>query len=189
MFIALLTARVASQVLDLSAICAETPDLLLQAQAYSWGIDRIDQTALPLDGTYHARGDGAGVAVFVLDTGCAPPCVYTCCTSPYTSHGYNPIARAPRGVRTKFRLVSGLVCCGPLRAEPVRGWCMCFGAYEGAWPRGYPSHRESAARDRAAESPSPLLICGRCRPSFPLSLSSLTVTLACTLSLSFIGKA
>ena len=59
------------QVLALDAVCAETPDVLLTALEYSWGTDRVDQTALPLDGGYTPRSDGAGAAVFVLDTGCA----------------------------------------------------------------------------------------------------------------------
>jgi subtilisin family serine protease len=33
------------------------------------GLDRIDQTSLPLDGQYTYRWDGTGVTVFVLDTG------------------------------------------------------------------------------------------------------------------------
>lgn len=35
----------------------------------SWGIDRIDQRELPLDSSFDAIGDGAGVDVYVLDTG------------------------------------------------------------------------------------------------------------------------
>jgi len=35
----------------------------------SWGIDRVDQVDLPLDDTYTPRGDGAGVNVYVIDTG------------------------------------------------------------------------------------------------------------------------
>jgi subtilisin family serine protease len=35
----------------------------------TWGLDRIDQSLLPLDGSYSYNGNGAGVYVYIIDTG------------------------------------------------------------------------------------------------------------------------
>lgn len=49
----------------IAAVAPDTPVSL----AGPWGLDRVDQRALPLSGTFTPPGDGAGVRVYVVDTG------------------------------------------------------------------------------------------------------------------------
>lgn len=39
------------------------------SQVQSWGIDRIDQRDLPMDGSFNTPSDGTGTHIFVIDTG------------------------------------------------------------------------------------------------------------------------
>jgi subtilisin family serine protease len=45
------------------------PDGIASLNEVPWGLDRIDQRGLPLDGNYTALNAGAGVTAYIIDTG------------------------------------------------------------------------------------------------------------------------
>jgi subtilisin family serine protease len=56
-----------------AGVAAVEPDAPVTAadtqQSAPWGLDRIDQRALPLSGTYTSASSGAGVSAYVIDSG------------------------------------------------------------------------------------------------------------------------
>ena len=52
-----------------AARSAGTPGAASLQSQPGWGLDRIDQRQLPLDGTYAPPADGTGVTVYLVDTG------------------------------------------------------------------------------------------------------------------------
>ena len=57
---------------SMSEVVGVYPDLPVYPTAYSWGTDRIDQSALPLSGsgsTYNSYFKGCGVDIYIVDTG------------------------------------------------------------------------------------------------------------------------
>ena len=58
-----------SQLMKTKGVLALEENMAMDAFEAPWHLDRIDQKALPLDGVYTAPGQGAGVRVYVVDTG------------------------------------------------------------------------------------------------------------------------